>query len=469
MDQPRSAGIYCRISHDPDGRRAGVQRQETDCRKLVEQRGWRLARVYIDNDVSAYSGKSRPEYERLLQDLRAGDVNAVAVWHLDRLHRSPKELEEFLEVCQAAGVRDVATVTGDLDVAESDGLFAARIMTAVSRKASDDSSRRLRRKMEDLALQGKPSGGGRRPFGYEKDGMTVRPSEARVIAEAAERLLRGEGLFGLACEFNSRGIPTVCGGLWTTRTLKRVVLSPRVAGLREYKGSVVGQAAWPAILDQNTHRRLTSVLLDARRGSGSGTARKRLLPGFIYCAECGQRMPSSRSNGKPAYACISGPPYGGCGRVTVVAEPVEELVLESVLRALDSAAFMEAVSRTDATQPALDAAMAQLNEDEAALAQLSDDYYVDKRISRGEFFRARESLAQRIEKTKQNIQRAGSDAVLSGLDTGADAVRRAWTERDLEWRRSLLRQVIARIEIARATKRGRNMFDHNRVRIVWAA
>lgn len=155
--------------------------------------------------------------------------------------------------------------------------------------------------------------------------------------------------------------------------------------------------------------------------------------------------------------------------MTVVAEPVEELVLESVLRALDSAAFMEAVSRTDATQPALDAAMAQLNEDEAALAQLSDDYYVDKRISRGEFFRARESLAQRIEKTKQNIQRAGSDAVLSGLDTGADAVRRAWTERDLEWRRSLLRQVIARIEIARATKRGRNMFDHNRVRIVWAA
>jgi hypothetical protein len=39
------------------------------------------------------------------QDIQAGQIDAVIVWHLDRLHRHPKELEEFLDICQAAKVR----------------------------------------------------------------------------------------------------------------------------------------------------------------------------------------------------------------------------------------------------------------------------------------------------------------------------------------------------------------------------
>jgi site-specific DNA recombinase len=99
----------------------------------------------------------------MLDDIEAGPVPAVVTYHLDRLHRSPKELEEFVEVCQRAGLGDVATVTGDLDIAKSDGLFSARILTAVARKSSDDSSRGIRRKMEDIAREGRPSGGGLRP------------------------------------------------------------------------------------------------------------------------------------------------------------------------------------------------------------------------------------------------------------------------------------------------------------------
>src|SRR5205807_989252 len=96
---PRAAGIYCRISDDREGSAAGVRRQEADCRGLAARRGWEVAEVYVDNDVSAYSGRMRPAYRRLLEDVKAGHVDAVVVWHLDRLHRRPAELEEFFEVC----------------------------------------------------------------------------------------------------------------------------------------------------------------------------------------------------------------------------------------------------------------------------------------------------------------------------------------------------------------------------------
>jgi len=47
------AAIYCRISEDPRATEKGVARQREDCEALVTARGWQLAGVHIDNDISA--------------------------------------------------------------------------------------------------------------------------------------------------------------------------------------------------------------------------------------------------------------------------------------------------------------------------------------------------------------------------------------------------------------------------------
>jgi DNA invertase Pin-like site-specific DNA recombinase len=77
-----------------------VQRQVEDCRKLASERGWVVAEEYVDNDVSAYSGKRRPSYQRMLADMAAGERDAVIVYNLDRLHRQPAELEDFVTLCE---------------------------------------------------------------------------------------------------------------------------------------------------------------------------------------------------------------------------------------------------------------------------------------------------------------------------------------------------------------------------------
>ena len=86
------AAVYCRISQDREGAGLGVTRQEADCRALCERRGWTVVEVYTDNDVSAYSGKPRPNWARLIEDVRAGHIGAIVGWHVDRLTRSPREL-----------------------------------------------------------------------------------------------------------------------------------------------------------------------------------------------------------------------------------------------------------------------------------------------------------------------------------------------------------------------------------------
>ncbi|MGB2918439.1 MAG: recombinase family protein, partial [Candidatus Microthrix parvicella] len=74
------AAVYARISSD-DGSALGVSRQVEDCRKLADGLGWEVAEEYIDNDVSAFSGKRRPAYERMLADLVDGFRDAVLVYH----------------------------------------------------------------------------------------------------------------------------------------------------------------------------------------------------------------------------------------------------------------------------------------------------------------------------------------------------------------------------------------------------
>ncbi len=145
------SGDLSRISSDRDGDGLGVRRQVEDCEALAERLGWLVVDRYVDNDISAYRGKVRPEYRRLLDDIAWHAIDALLVWHADRLHRHPRELEDFFEVIDAAGGVKMATVSGETDLGTHDGRLMARIQGAVARKESDDKSRRMKRKAEEQA------------------------------------------------------------------------------------------------------------------------------------------------------------------------------------------------------------------------------------------------------------------------------------------------------------------------------
>ena len=216
--------MYARISSDREGDNLAIGRQLADCEELAARRGWEIVERYVDSDISAYAGKARPEYQRLLEEIEARLVDAVVVYHADRLHRHPKELEEFIDLCQWTETK-LATVSGDLDLSTHEGQLMARITGAVAKKESDDKSRRIRRKHQEIALAGRPSGGGTRPFGYESDHRTARPAEAAVIRECAARVLAGDSLRSICIDLNDRQVPTVTGARWSPQTLRRMLMS----------------------------------------------------------------------------------------------------------------------------------------------------------------------------------------------------------------------------------------------------
>ncbi|MFE2989979.1 recombinase family protein [Streptomyces sp. NPDC059262] len=92
-------GIYTRISRDDEGDAMGVARQQQDCERLADLRSWQAVKAYEDNDVSAFKRNVvRDEFELMLNDLRAGLIDGIVAYDLDRLARQPRDLERLIEI-----------------------------------------------------------------------------------------------------------------------------------------------------------------------------------------------------------------------------------------------------------------------------------------------------------------------------------------------------------------------------------
>lgn len=466
----QSGAIYARISKvlDPEDT-LGVQRQVEDCQRGASRRGDRITRTYTDNDFSATTGKLRPSYERMLQALRDGAHDGVWVWDLDRLHRRPIELEEFIALADKHRL-DLASVGGEVDLATPQGRLTARIKGAVAKAEAEMMSRRLRRKHQELADAGKPHGG-TRAFGYAKDGQTVIPEEAAIAQELAARVLCGETLAVLARDLNERGVPTVTGKQWRRLTIKQILTAPRIAGLREHRGGIVGPAAWPAILDNATWQAVRAILSRTdRRPPGMTNIRKHLLSGIVRCGLCRQPLQIARSSrnssGGPldGYRCVN----PTCRKVRIARRQLDDMVADLVIRKLERE-HVEPYGDDDDDQrlARLDAALATVDTRlEEAGREFARDKSMPPSVVRAiviELTTERERTE--AERSALQADRAWSDA-LDGLDPSE--VRELWERGELSLARK--RGIIAKVTrdtlvVFPATVRGRG-FDPARVSVL---
>jgi site-specific DNA recombinase len=457
------AGIYARISSDREGDNLAISRQLADCERLAARRGWKVVERYVDSDISAYSGKRRPEYQRMLEDIETGAVEAVLVYHADRLHRHPRELEDFIDLCQRTKTR-IATVSGDLDLSTHEGQLLARITGAVARKESDDKSRRIRRKHEELAAAGKPSGGGTRPYGYEADKRTIRPDEADVIRACVRRVLAGDSLRSICIDLNRRGVATVTGKEWTSQTLRRMLMSPRISGQREHRGEIAAKAEWPAIITSRQTEQLQAKLRDPARRTNRAS-RRYLLTQLLRCSHCKAMLVARpRADHTRRYVCATGPGFDGCGKTTVIAEPVEHFIAQAVLHRLETPRLHEARKRTpnDAKgaewQAEVERRQGQLDE----LAAL----WADGEITRGEWMRARRPIEKHLSTAKKKLAALNRTTVLLPFVDDAKALREQWQSMTLTRQHEIVVATLQHVEVGPAV-RGRNRFDESRLRPVW--
>lgn len=439
------AAIYARISRDQQGQGLGVERQEQLCRELAKSLGLEVTEVYTDNDISAYSGRHRPAYERMLTDIQAGRIDAVLCYHSDRLMRRTRELERYIDICRPRGVVTHQVTAGLLDLSSATGLAVAKTVAAWSQHESDHKGERIAAQKAQAAANGKFLGG-RVPWGWHKTaaGIEVEPAAAKHILEGTLAIIAGKSLVGVTRAWADAGAVSLSGTSMNTTQVRRVLLRPRNAGLMTFHGEVVADS-WPAIVPLETFRQCEAVLTSPERPQQSEAKFKYLLSGIAKCF-CGRYMTGFGAEGhRRSYRCKIHQEGGKYvpGHAHRAMAPLDDYVLKLAAARLDNPEYKaeimaEARILDDREAPPESSNMGELIGRKNSLARM----FAQGLISESQLVEGSREIEQKLDAIKQaaaaNIgsrvlanfafaENAGESFLAAGTETQRELLRSAFS------------------------------------------
>jgi site-specific DNA recombinase len=492
-------GIYRRQSHVSSAEKIGAssprvqaafERQEAACRDLVASKGGTVVAVYSDEGIGAYKKTVRPDFECILNDLEVGYIEGLAAWKLDRLTRNQEDLSRLWDVIQKSGAV-LACVHDAVDTSTPAGEFAVRTTVDLAGMESANLGLRVAAQREQAARAGRPGYGGTRPYGYEADKRTIVPVEAAVARDAAMRLLAGQSLRSVAHLLNLEGKQTTTGKPWSPALLRQMLSRPRMAGLREHKGAILGKADWPAILDCGTWEQLRQLFAHPGRRSQVGRPRLFMLvgglarcgaPGTVTIGDitgiCGRPLISGRRTDPRGerdgrrYLCAP-TTAGGCGRVSVDRGYLEDAVSDALAKALATPGLDRALA---ASAPNVDTALAQqIGADNDKLVELGL-MWARNQIGTPECLAARQEIKERIIRNSRRLANLAAKGPLAALEHKDDVTdMRAQLDRlDLDRLRAVADAVLEAVIVYPAGTssngggtRGGGRFDPDRIDYAW--
>jgi site-specific DNA recombinase len=447
--------IYTRISRDEVGQGLGVERQEQDCEALCRRRGWAPTRCYVDNDISAFSGRVRPAYQRLLRDVAARHVEIVLAWAPERLHRSPRELEDFLELIERTGTAVETVKAGAWDVSTSHGRLVARMLGAVSRAESERTGERVSRAHQQAKERGLWRGP--IPYGMRASATPGLPesdeTQAPVVEEIFRRVLRGEALTAIALDLNRRGLRPRRGQAWTHTGIQRLIASPALGGLI-HSDDGLRPAAFDGVLSPEDWRAAGAALRRRPRGEARRPREGlTLLGGLLTCKAHGHKCVGSSAAHAATYT--AGMP-GQC-HVSIKRSTADNVVTTLVLGRL------RMTDAADLFQPRLDRSAAET--EVASLRHRRDelaDLVAEGLLTAGGARPRLIAIAERLTllEAEQEPPRIDPRLFVDPEDV--------WLEWTMPQRREALRVIFEAVTVKHVGPAGGPRADPTRIDITWA-
>src|SRR5215472_12927154 len=345
-------GLYTRVSSrnqaDADYSSLETQRErlEAYCRS---QESYTVYRVYEDGGYSADS-LDRPALKEMLRDVRAGKLNCILAYKIDRLTRSVKDFHLLMDLFDRHGVKFVF-VTQSLDTQNPMGRLLRNVLLDFAQFEREMTADRTRDKMFQRAQKGLWNGGNV-PYGYtiENKKLVVRSEEADRLRFMFHRFADVASLSGLRDELHRRGWYTRSGKPWSKTVLDHILRNPVYCGLirfneQRFKGEQ------QAVIEEALFTKVQSLRRDRSHGS-TKLSRVFLLKGLIRCADCGSWMTPHYTQKIHRDGSVYRVPYYRCTRTMhfdnsvcqvkhINAEHIEKLVVERLSELAQNDAYLK--------------------------------------------------------------------------------------------------------------------------------
>ncbi|MBM9619703.1 recombinase family protein [Streptomyces zhihengii] len=471
---------YARISVDTARDGHGVEDQHKVNAETAVRLGWTIVHRYTDNDLSAAkAGVLRPDFETMVKSLKAGHlpdgqpVRGVIVVADDRLARRAGDYERFVDALTYEEGRLYADAKGSKNLysedVESMGLFGVVISKMEVRKMQ----RRARRSHRARAEMGIPVGG-KRPFGWQVDKLTLEPEEAAWLAKGAREVIAGRSMHSILREWRDADVRTINGKAWASRSLKLAMWNPRLCGWRKHNGELVRDAngvpvvgRWEPIITSKEWMAIDAIF-SARVGprvKADGTVADYRTPSYLLTGilRCGKPGGDGRICNSPLRAAVrpdlsGGYLYqcpsremGGCGGTGRNGAKIDEFITEAVLSKLEERVGAVQVETRWAGEGELD----RLTRKQRKLLQA----WQKDQISDELFFPENQRMESRVKQLREDRTRHVLNQQRAAEVTGD--VRGRWNSGrlDLAQKRALIREALHAVVVLPVGGGGRRPFN----------
>ena len=335
--------IYIRLSKEDEtcGESESIQNQKSLLTRYVEEQGYTLVDVYVDDGFTG-TNFDRPAFMRMLKDIEVGKINMVITKDLSRLSRDYIGTGEYVEKWfPAHGVRYVA-LTDNIDtMIDSANNDIAPFKAILNDMYAKDLSKKIRTALHTMQVEGKWVGGCP-PFGYkvdpeDKNHLVINEVEQPIVKRIFDLFLSGKKINQIREIFNEERIPTFSVtrnrnfkrngsngdiyGDWSNTTIKKILKNRLYTGdmiqnrrrriSYKYRKIIYNpEEQWiiventhEAIIDKESFKKIQAMLPQQKQREDK--KEEFLLDGLLRCGDCGHNIGirARNKNGKSYTIC----------------------------------------------------------------------------------------------------------------------------------------------------------------------
>ncbi len=217
MDKPAKKLLRCAVytrkstEHNLDLEFNSLQAQREACEAYIKSQaheGWRLIHEHYDDGAFSGASLDRPALQKLLNQVRAGKVDVIVVYKVDRLTRSLSDFAKLVELFDQHSVSFVS-VTQSFNTTTSMGRLTLNVLLSFAQFEREVIGERVRDKIAASKRKGIWVGGSI-PLGYASTNkkLAAVPKEAETVRLIFNRYLELGSVRDLAKDLDRRGIRT---------------------------------------------------------------------------------------------------------------------------------------------------------------------------------------------------------------------------------------------------------------------
>ena len=315
-DAPKlRVAAYCRVSTETDEQATSYEAQIEHYTEFIGNHpGWELAGIYADDGISGTNTKKREEFNRLIEDCMAGQVDMIVTKSISRFARNTLDCLKYIRQLKDKNI-PVFFEKEAINTLDAKGEVLLTIMASLAQQESQSLSQNVRLGLQYRYQQGKVQVCTNRFLGYDKDedgNLVINPEEAEVVKRIYREYLGGKSYYAIGQGLTADGIRTAAGNdYWLASTLKKILTNEKYIGdalLQKTittdflnKKRVANKGIVPQYYVENSHEAIIprdlylqaqeEMVRRARLETGTGKRRvysgKYALSHLVYCAHCG--------------------------------------------------------------------------------------------------------------------------------------------------------------------------------------